>query len=113
MMRASHTQPGFVAALLHRLAGITLAIFLPVHFWALSGALNGADFLDKFLKATNTPLVKLSEGAIVVTLTLHMALGLRVLAIEFLPVRERTRLALSLCLAAALAVGLAFLLNVV
>lgn len=113
MMRASHTQAGFVAALLHRLAGITLAIFLPVHFWALSGALNGADVLDKFFKATNTPLVKFAEGAIVVALALHMALGLRVLAIEFLPLRERTRLALSLCLAAAFAVGLAFLLNVV
>ena len=46
-------------------------------------------------------------------LALHMALGLRVLAIEFLPVRERTRVALSICLAAAFAVGLAFLLNVV
>jgi fumarate reductase subunit D len=113
MMRASHTQPGFVAALLHRLAGITLAIFLPVHFWALSSALNGADFLDKFLKATDTPLVKLAEGAIVVALALHMALGVRVLAIEFLPLRERTRLALSLCVAAAIAVGLAFALNVV
>ena len=35
MMRASHTQPGFLAALVHRLAGIALAIFLPLHFWAL------------------------------------------------------------------------------
>jgi len=38
---------------------------------------------------------------------------LRVLAIEFLPVRERTRIAISLCLAAGFAVGLMFLLNVV
>ena len=43
MIRASHTQPGFLAALLHRLAGIALAIFLPMHFWALAAALNGAD----------------------------------------------------------------------
>ena len=64
-MRASHTQPGFLAALLHRLAGIALAIFLPLHFWALSGALNGADFLDKFLKVTEQPLVKFAEGGIV------------------------------------------------
>ena len=41
-----------------------------------------------------------------------MALGLRVLAIEFLPVRERTRVTVSVCLAAAFAVGLMFLLNV-
>ena len=113
MMRASHTQPVFLASLLHRLAGIALAIFLPLHFWALSAALDGADFLDRFLKITNTPLVKFAEGGIVVALSLHMALGLRVLAIEFVPVRERTRVAISICLAAAFAVGLAFLLNVV
>ena len=113
MMRASHQHPGFLAALLHRLAGIALAIFLPVHFWTLSAALNGADFLDKFLKVTNTPLIKFAEGGIVVALTLHMALGLRVLAIEFLPMHERTRVAISICLAAGFAVGLAFAFNVV
>jgi fumarate reductase subunit D len=113
MIRASHKQPGFVAAVIHRLAGVALAIFLPIHFYALSGALDGADVLDKFLKVTDQPLVKFGEGAIVVALALHMALGLRVLAIEFLPVRERTRLALSLCLAVVFAVSLAFLLNVV
>ena len=101
MMRASHKQPGFLAALLHRLAGIALAIFLPLHFWALSSALNGADFLDKFLKVTDTRWSRFAEGGIVVALALHMALGLRVLAIEFLPVRERTRVAVSICLAAA------------
>src|SRR6478609_4591754 len=62
MISASHKQPGFLAALLHRLAGIALAVFLPLHFWALSGALNGADFLGKFLKGTDTPLVKFAEG---------------------------------------------------
>jgi fumarate reductase subunit D len=113
MIRASHRQPGFVAALNHRLAGIALAIFLPLHFWVLSGALNGADGLDTFLKITDTPVMKFAEGGIVVALALHMALGLRVLAIEFLPLRERTAVAVSFCLAAALAVGLAFLLNVV
>jgi succinate dehydrogenase subunit D len=113
MMRASLRQPGFIAALLHRLAGIALAIFLPLHFWALSGALNGADFLDKFIRITNTPPVKFAEGGIVVALALHLALGLRVLAVEFLPGRERTRFAVSLCLAAGFTVGLAFLLNVV
>ena len=76
-------------------------------------ALNGADFLDKFLKVTNTPLIKFAEGGIVVALALHMALGLRVLAIEFLPMHERTRVAISICLAAGFAVGLAFAFNVV
>ena len=41
-----------------------------------------------------------------------MALGLRVLAIEFLAVRERTAAAVTVCLGAAFAIGLVFLLNV-
>ena len=110
-MRASHRQPGFLAAILHRLAGIALAIFLPLHFLALATALNGADALDAFLKATSTPLAKFAEWGIVVALAVHMTLGLRVLAIEFLPWRERTLAVVATCVVAAFAVGLAFLLN--
>ncbi len=112
MIRAPHKQPGFVAALIHRLAGIALAIFLPIHFLALATALNGADALDAFLKVTAHPVLKISEGAIVVALALHMALGLRVLAVEFLPVRERTLAVVAGCFAAGVAIGLIFLLNV-
>ncbi len=112
MITVTHRQPGFVAALLHRLAGIALAIFLPIHFLALATALNGADALEDFLNITQTSLLKFAEGVIVIALTLHMALGLRVLAIELLSVRERTSVALSICLAAAFAVGLLFVLNV-
>lgn len=112
MILASHKQPGYLAALLHRLAGIALAIFLPIHFLALATALNGADALDAFLNVTQTPVLKFAEAVIVFALALHMALGLRVLAIEFLSMRERTSVAVSLCLAAAFAVGLMFVLNV-
>ena len=111
MIRGSHPQPGFLAALLHRISGLALAIFLPLHFVALGTALRGADALDAFLKVTHHPLVKTAELGIVIALALHMALGLRVLAIEFLAVRERTAAAVSLCLGAAGAVGLVFLLN--
>jgi len=111
MMRASHQQPGYLAALLHRLSGLALAIFLPLHFLALATVLRGADALDTFLAVTRHPAVKLAELALVTALALHMALGLRVLAVEFLPWRERTMAAVSLCLGAACAVGLVFLLN--
>ena len=112
MMRASHRQPGFLAALLHRLSGLALAAFLPLHFLALASALRGADALDSILAVTSHPLVKAAECGLVLALSLHMALGLRVLVIEWLPWRERTAAAVSLCLGAALAVALAFLLNV-
>jgi len=111
MMRAAHKQPGFGAALLHRLSGIALAIFLPLHFLALATALDGAAALDSFLAVTRTPLVKASECLLVVALATHMTLGLRILAIEFLAIRERTVTMLTACAAAVFAVGLAFLLN--
>jgi succinate dehydrogenase subunit D len=111
VIRASHRQPGFVAALLHRLSGLALAIFLPIHFVALATALRGADALDSFLTATNHPLVKFAEFAIVTALVVHMTLGLRVLAIEFLPIRERTAISVSVCLSIALGFGILFLAN--
>jgi fumarate reductase subunit D len=111
MMRASHTQPGFAAALLHRLSGIALAIFLPLHFLALATALDGAAALDSFLAVIRAPLVKASECALGTALATHMTLGLRILAIEFLDIREHTVAVLTACAAAVFAVGAAFLLN--
>jgi fumarate reductase subunit D len=102
---------GRLAALLHRLSGIALALFLPFHFIALATVLNGADALDSFLSLTNDPFVKLTETGLVGALALHMALGLRILAIEFLGVRERTGTAVSACIGVAFAFGLSFLLN--
>jgi len=110
-MRASHRQRGFVAAMLHRLSGIALAIFLPLHFLALATALNGASALDNFLALTRKPLVIFSEFGIVVALAVHMTLGLRVLAIEFFDFREQTLAVLSACVAVVLAVGALFILN--
>ena len=112
MMRMARSQPGFVAAILHRLAGIALALFLPIHFLPLGTALNGAGSFESFFAATNHPGVKVAEGGIVVALATHMALGIRVLMIEFLPIRERTLATVSLCLAAAFAIGVIFALNV-
>lgn len=112
-MRASHKERGFLAAILHRLSGIALAIFLPLHFLALATALNGANALDAFLQLTRQPLVKFAEWGIVVALVVHMTLGLRLLAIEFFDFREKTLAVLSVCLAAVFAVGLIFVLNAV
>jgi len=112
MMHASHRAAGYIAAMMHRIAGIALAVFLPVHFVALGTALGGAGAFDSFLSATNTPLIKIAEGGIVIALATHLALGMRVLAIEFMIGREPTRIVVPVCLAAAFAVGLLFALNV-
>lgn len=90
----------------HRISGVALAIFLPVHFWALGDALQ----LDSFLAWTEQPLVKAGEWAIVVALAAHLAGGLRVLAIEFLDWHEWQKSLAAVAAAATLAVGLALAL---
>lgn len=111
-MPPHRNHPGWWAALIHRLSGLALAVFLPLHFLALGTALRGADALDRFLDLTASPLVKIAETGIVLALALHLALGLRVLHVEFLPRPERrTRVVVAGCLGVSVAVTLLFLLN--
>ncbi|HEX2200097.1 MAG TPA: succinate dehydrogenase, cytochrome b556 subunit [Burkholderiales bacterium] len=97
-------------AIVHRLSGIALAVFLPLHFWALSGAIHGETRLDAFLAWTEHPLVKLSEWGIVVALAAHLAGGLRVLALELLPWTAWQKTLTAGAAAVTLAAGLAFAL---
>jgi fumarate reductase subunit D len=83
MQTAAHrTNALWLAALVHRLSGLALAIFLPFHFLALSLAIRGEASLDGFLRWTEQPLVKLSEAALVGLLAVHMLGGLRLLVLE-------------------------------
>ena len=91
---------------MHRVSGIALALFLPLHFWTLGNALQ----LDTFLAWTQQPLVKLGEWLIVVSLAAHLGGGLRVLALEFLPWRDWQKSLAAAAAALALGVGLAFAL---
>ena len=79
----ARAHPAYWAFLMHRLSGLALAAFLPLHFWALGRALQGAAALEGFLRFTDGPLFKLAEWGLVVLLALHMAGGMRLLLIEF------------------------------
>jgi fumarate reductase subunit D len=70
---------------IHRISGVALAAFLPVHFWALGQALHGEAALDGFLRFADQPIFKFGEWGLVVLLAIHMAGGLRLLVIEWLP----------------------------
>src|SRR5262245_10230240 len=72
----------WIAFLVHRLSGLALACFLPLHFLALGLAIDGEARLDGFLKWTANPLVKVAETVLVFVLAVHMLGGLRVLVIE-------------------------------
>jgi fumarate reductase subunit D len=76
-------HPSYWAFLLHRISGLALALFLPLHFWALALALKGQSALDEFLNFTSTPLFKFGEWGLVVLLSLHMVGGVRLLLIAF------------------------------
>lgn len=68
--------------MIHRLSGVALAIFLPIHFFVLGLSFHGGAGLDSFLRWSDQPSVKFAEGGLVFLLTVHLLGGLRVLAIE-------------------------------
>jgi fumarate reductase subunit D len=79
----ARAHPGWWAFWVHRVSGVLLALFLPVHLWALGRVLQGTDALDALLHATDRPLFKFAEWGLAVLLTAHLGCGLRLLAIEF------------------------------
>jgi fumarate reductase subunit D len=117
MMRSgwrNRGHPAFWAFLVHRVSGVMLALFLPLHFLVLSQALAGERALDGFLVWTQQPLVKASEIAIVFCLAAHLTGGLRLLVIEFVGWRGEVQKAM-LAAAGGLAAfcALLFALNLV
>jgi fumarate reductase subunit D len=108
----TRAHASYGAFLVHRLSGLALAVFLPVHFWALGKAIEGAATLDGFLRWTDQPLVKIAETGLVVLLALHLAGGVRLLALEFLGWRPWQKTAVAASAGFGVAAGLLFLLNV-
>ena len=93
-------------ALVHRVSGVALALFLPAHFWVLGQGLA----MDGFLRWTEQPLVKAAEWVLVVLLAAHLGAGLRVLALEFLPWRDWQKALAAGAAALTVGCGLAFAL---
>jgi fumarate reductase subunit D len=108
----ARNHPNWWAFLAHRLSGLLLTLFLPAHFWALSRAIEGEARLESFLRWTDQPLVRLGEAALVFLLAIHLAGGLRLLALEFLAWRDWQKSAVAISAGASLAIALIFLLNV-
>lgn len=75
----------YLAFLGHRVSGVLLTLFLPLHFLALGLALEGEAGLDRFLAISELWLVKIAEWGLVVLLALHLSFGLRLLVLELLP----------------------------
>jgi len=103
---AHRASPLWLAALVHRLSGLALAAFLPLHFLTLGLAIEGEAQLEGFLRWSDRPIVKLSETVLVFLLVIHILGGLRLLVLEnFAWLDGQQRLAL---LAAAVSAVVAF-----
>jgi fumarate reductase subunit D len=102
----------WIAAMIHRLSGLLLAIFLPIHFLVLALAIHGGARLDGFLRWSDQPLVKLAEGGLVFLLSVHLLGGLRVLVIENLDWRDGQKQLATLAAAVSALVGFLFLMRV-
>ena len=107
----ARAHPAYWAFVVHRVSGIALTLFLPVHFFVLSQALSRPAALDRFLGWTHQPAVKLAETVLVLALAAHLCGGVRLLFIEFVGWRaDWQKTAIALALAAALAYALLFAL---
>jgi fumarate reductase subunit D len=102
----------WIAAMIHRLSGLALAIFLPIHFFVLGLSFHGGAKLDSFLRWSDQPLVKLAEGGLVFLLTVHLLGGLRVLVIENFDWRDGQKQLATLAAAVSAVVAFVFLVRV-
>lgn len=107
----ARSHPAWWAFLLHRVSGILLTLFLPLHFLTLGTALQGEANFEATLRWIDQPLFKAGEVALVVLLAAHMTGGVRLLMLEFLAWRDWQKTLLAVAAGATLTVGLAFLLN--
>lgn len=110
-VRVNSRGPLWIAALVHRLSGIALAAFLPLHFLALGLAIDGEARLNAFLAWANQPMVKLAEAGLVFLLGIHLLGGLRILLIETLGWRPGQGRIAVIAGAAAAALALVFLVR--
>jgi fumarate reductase subunit D len=102
----------WIAAMVHRISGLALAIFLPWHFLALGLAIDGDAKLESFLRWSDQPLVKFAEGILVFLLTVHLLGGLRVLVIENFPWTGGQKQLVTLAAAVSAIVAFIFLARV-
>lgn len=111
MIKPHRSHPLWIAFLLHRVSGLALALFLPVHFHVLSLALSAPQQLDRFLVYADLLPVKIVEFVLVFLLAVHVFGGMRLMAVEWLPWTSRQKTLVAVSVALALFVATIFFLK--
>ena len=97
--------------MVHRISGLALAIFLPLHFLALGLAIESEARLENFLRWSDQPLVKAAEIGLVFLFTVHLLGGLRILVIENFDWRDGQKRLATLAAVLSALVAFAFLVR--
>lgn len=113
MIRPHRKHPLYLAFVLHRISGLALALFLPVHFYVLSLALTDRDAFSGFIAWTDHLGVKLAEFVLVGLLAVHFFGGLRLLALELTPWTGNQKALAAGAVSASFAVSTLFFLSAV
>ncbi len=82
-MRGHRNHRLWLAHLVHRISGLALVLFLPLHFLMLSQALRGTAALDDALALADNWLFKIAESGLVFLLAVHLFGGIRLLVLEW------------------------------
>ena len=109
----ARAHPAYWAFLVHRLSGLLLALFLPLHFLVLAQALRGQTAFDGWLAFAELPLFKFAEWGLVLLLSLHLMGGVRLLLIEFASWSGPRKNWIAAALAVSVATAMAFALALV
>lgn len=113
MKAPARAHPLWLAYILHRVSGLALALFLPVHFWVLSRAITQTASLDAFLGYSENLVVKLAEYGLVFLLAVHMFGGLRLMAMEWLPWTPPQKTLAAMATAVSFAIATLFFLKAI
>ncbi len=113
MIKPGRSNPLWLAFVLHRLSGVVLALFLPLHFYVLSLALTSPAALDNFLAFSDLFVVKVAETLLVLLLAVHLFGGLRLMAMEWLPWTDRQKSLAAASVALGAGVACMFFLKVI
>ena len=109
----ARSQPLWLAYVLHRVSGLSLALFLPLHFWILAMAVSDPQRLDGLLLLSESGVVKLAEFALVFLLAVHLFGGLRLMAMEWLPWSAPQKTLAAVATATSFLIACLFLLKAV
>ena len=94
----SQVSVGNISWLLHRVTGVSLAIYLFPHFISIHSSKLGQQIFDQEMNLYTSPFFKFAEFMLVLTFAFHMFNGLRIIALDCLNLAGHQKLLFGLAL---------------